>query len=644
MISNSLKNRIDKHEIISFDVYDTLVSRNVKKPSDVFCLIEKQYNKKFGAHKAIKGFKENRIKAYEDVYSCYGSSCSIDKIYDRLTDYSDEEKNELKKIEINIEQDICCVNYKIFEIYKYALSKKKRIFIISDMYLPTEIIASFLDKCEISDYEKLYVSCDYNASKIKGDLFDIVCEENNIPHNKILHIGDGIKNDIIRAKQKGLDVFWVRETKSIDYNKDRGMSADERFQYSIQQSFIKNHITDSQNEIEKLGFQVFGPLIYGFCKWLHNEFEKKSIDKIYFLAREGALFKSVYEILYPNDKRVLKYLYVSRKSLVSPTFWIKPNYEDIIKSIAKSKSVLAKNVVKRWGLDPNTCLDELQEVGLGESEELDGRFLEDNEKIRRLYDLIKDRVIEESKKQYKQLKGYLEQESFGGKCAIIDIGWNGGMQNAFTKIASVWPVPTEIHGYYIGINTSNLGVNLSNINGYVYQQEKYEENRYAIYSFAGPLELSLTALHNTTIGYKQVDGNYLPIFGQGEYINEDGTYTKELHYTEAVQKGIKNYSKQLKDEGLDTYLEMSSQVAFRNCYLFGLMPRITHVRLFDGFRAYDLGEEQHFVSTKYRHIFGDNNFIEGFWKSTWKSGYLKMLFRLPLPYYKIYIRMRKRVN
>ena len=169
MISNSLKNRIDKHEIISFDVYDTLVSRNVKKPSDVFCLIEKQYNKKFGAHKAIKGFKENRIKAYEDVYSCYGSSCSIDKIYDRLTDYSDEAKTELKKIEINIEQDICCGNYKIFEIYKYALSKKKRIFIISDIpctfftrfsssSICFPVMLSFNETCKL--YLKISPYCD----------------------------------------------------------------------------------------------------------------------------------------------------------------------------------------------------------------------------------------------------------------------------------------------------------------------------------------------------------------------------------------------------------------------------------------------------------------------------------------------------
>lgn len=644
MISNSLKHRIDKHDIISFDVYDTLISRNVKKPSDVFCLVENIYNKKFGPNHSITGFREKRIEAYKNAYSCYGSDCTLDRIYERLIDFSDAEKRELIKTEIDIELNICCVNSATFEIYQYALSKKKKIIIVSDMYLSTEVISSILKKCGITVYEKLYVSCDYGASKIKGDLFDIIQKDNNASPHILLHIGDGVKNDIIRAKQKGLDTYWIREKQSVDYDNNKGMNTTEKFQYSIQQSFIKNHIKDRRDEVEKLGFEVFGPLVYGFSKWLHEEFNRQSIDKVFFLAREGALFKSVYEMLYPNDNRVLKYLYVSRKSLVSPTFWIKPNYDDVINSIAKSKSVKVKNIIKRWGLDPKTCFNEIRAVGLSESEEIDGRFLRDNEKIKNLYDLIKERVIEESKKQYSLLRKYLEQESFGGKCAIIDIGWNGAMQNAFTKIASVWPIPTEVHGFYIGINTANLGVRLSNVNGYVYEQKNHEENRYAIYSFAGPFELSLTALHNTTIGYELLNGKCFPIFGRGEYINENGTFTKELNYTETVQKGIKDYSKRIKEEGLDPYIDMSSQVAFRNCCLFGLTPKTKHIKSFDGFSAYDLGEEQHFASTKYRHIFGNRNFINGFWKSTWKSGYLKMLFRLPLPYYKIYIKMRKRVN
>lgn len=644
MLSTSLKKRIDEHEVISFDVYDTLVSRNVNCPSDVFTLVENIYNTQFGRNNGISEFREKRMKAYQDAYICYGANCTLERIYEKLVAFSEEEKSRLKKIEINVELNICCVNNEVAEAYQYALRSNKRIIIISDMYLSTEIISAILDKCGISGYEKLYVSCDCGASKVKGNLFELCCTENAILPRKIIHIGDGIKNDIIRAKQKGLDVFWVREKHSIHYSNDRGLDTAERFNYSIQQTFIKNHITDDLEEIEKLGFEVFGPLIYGFCKWLHREFEEKAIEKVFFLAREGALFKNIYETLYPKDNRIIKYLYVSRKSLVPPTYWIKPNFDDVVSSIAKSKSVSVKNVIKRWGLEPNKFTNQVQAAGLQEEELVDGRFLKDNEKIRKLYDLLQYSVIDESKTQYEKLKGYLEQESFGGRCAIIDIGWNGGMQNAFEKIASVWSVPTEIHGYYIGINTSNLGVDLSNVNGYVYEQKKNEENRYAIYSFAGPFELSLTALHNTTIGYRFENNTYYPIFGKGEYINEDRTYTAELQYTETVQKGIKKYSKLIIKEGLDAFLDIDSQVAFRNCLQFGLMPRMKHIKLFDGFRAYDLGEEQHFVSAKYRHLIGQNNIINGFWKSTWKSGYLKMLFRMPLPYYKLYIKMRKKVN
>ena len=46
---------IKKHEIISFDIFDTLLIRPYVKPTDLFLHIEKLYK--------IKGFYKNRIMA-----------------------------------------------------------------------------------------------------------------------------------------------------------------------------------------------------------------------------------------------------------------------------------------------------------------------------------------------------------------------------------------------------------------------------------------------------------------------------------------------------------------------------------------------------------------------------------------------------
>lgn len=642
---SSYKEKIKKYSVISFDMYDTLVRRNVAEPNDVFTIVELLYNKNILEEgKKITGFKERRIHAYRNAYDKRKAACSIDDIYDELLGYDENIKDVLKRLEIEVEGKICVPNYWVLELFEYAKSIGKRIVIVSDMYLPSNVLENILKTCNITGYERLFLSCNYKKSKTDGRLYDVCCEELKAKPREILHFGDGLKNDVIRALQKGIHTIKINNDIKLDYDDSRDLNEIEKFNYSIQQAFISNHINEISDETSKLGFSVLGPLVVGFCTWLHDEIQSKSIDKVFFLAREGLLFKSIYEVLYPNDQTVKKYLYVSRKSLVAPTYWILPEYENVIKSIAKSKEIDVATLLKRWGLIPEDCKSTAEHVGLSLSTVLDGQHLIDDERVKELYETLKDKVIEQSKQKYILLKGYLSQEEFGGKCVIVDIGWNGGMHNAFEKIASIWNIPTEIHGYYIGINTTNLGVKLHNINGFIYDEKYHLDNRYYIYSFAGPLELSLTAAHDTTVGYQNVHGNFEPVFGSGEYINDDNTLKPELLYITRVQEGIIQYAKKWKKESLDIFCNIVSEAAFRNCRLFGLSPKQKHIKLFYEFGANDLGVEQHFVNPKYKKLYGTNNVFRGFWTSTWKSGYMKMIFRLPLPYYKLYMYMRKRVN
>ena len=41
MINEELKRLIDENEVISFDIFDTLLLRNVNQPSDIFRIVEK---------------------------------------------------------------------------------------------------------------------------------------------------------------------------------------------------------------------------------------------------------------------------------------------------------------------------------------------------------------------------------------------------------------------------------------------------------------------------------------------------------------------------------------------------------------------------------------------------------------------------
>ena len=133
---SSFKENIEKYQIISFDMYDTLVNRNVMNPEDVFSLVEWKYNKSVIDGNKILGFREKRVHAYHVAYEKKKASCCLDDIYNELIGYDDVIKNTLKSIEIEIEKKISVPNKDIVELFEYAKNLGKRVVIISDMYLP----------------------------------------------------------------------------------------------------------------------------------------------------------------------------------------------------------------------------------------------------------------------------------------------------------------------------------------------------------------------------------------------------------------------------------------------------------------------------------------------------------------------------
>lgn len=637
MFSESLLRKIEKHDVISFDLFDTLIHRDVEKPEDIFLLIQHVYA---GLLDGIQ-FIEERKQAYNKAYKKLGAKCTIDDIYSEFKGISDEQRDKFKKIEIEIEKTVCCRSELIYELYEYAITRGKKLVIITDMYMSKSDIEQILNKCGIYGYERLFLSSDYGKSKTDGRLFDECCKELGILKSQLFHIGDGWKNDIIRARLKGITGYHVRKRNSLDYNSSKNFNKIEHFEYSMQQAIIRNHLYKCDDNIEELGFQIIGPLVHGFCLWLKKNLDAIGIKKVFFLAREGLFFKNTFEMLFDESDIECHYLYASRRSFVIPSYWINPEYENVVMSIAKSSHVTIQAILQRWGLQPEDYIERVSMCGLKVDEIIDGRMLIENDKLRNLYDMVKSDVIKNSENEFSLLKDYLKQEVFVGDCAIVDIGWNGAMQNAMEKFLPYLEQEVTLHGFYLGINSKNLGTILKNVHGYVYEQEKNELNRYYIYSFAGPLELSFTAPHATTIGYQKKNHKILPIFGTEEYIRDDGRLTSELKYTVSAQKGALKFVSIMK-QYLNLNSTIESDVAFRNCMLFGLMPLNKHIDIFRKFEAKDLGQVQHFVSEKYKRLFGENSISTGFWDSTWKSGYMKAIFKLPLPYYKLYVEMRKR--
>lgn len=194
-------------DVVTFDIFDTLIERTVKAPWEVFRMAGEDILGKAQADAFCVARQEAERIARRGRQD---GEVTLEEIYVQLHEHYREKADALMYAEIDRELACCHPRLRNVSLMRYCLEVGKKVFLISDMYLPTEIIAQMLEECGIKGFQKLYVSCDYRKNKVRGELFRIVMEENQISSGSMLHIGDSIRADIFGAARVGIPAVWVR--------------------------------------------------------------------------------------------------------------------------------------------------------------------------------------------------------------------------------------------------------------------------------------------------------------------------------------------------------------------------------------------------------------------------------------------------
>lgn len=197
-----LENYILKHyRYISFDIFDTLIERDVPDPVDIFSLVEIETGesnfkaKRIQAEKVARSKSDSKEVTIEDIY----------KEYDGTRDIQDY----LKEAELRMEARHIHIKRSMFSFFCRCIAEDKTIFLTSDMYLSSVYYKTLLSGCGIKGYKQLYVSCDYHKNKANSDLFEEIINSEHINKKEIVHIGDSPRADFIGAHKAGIDAVLI---------------------------------------------------------------------------------------------------------------------------------------------------------------------------------------------------------------------------------------------------------------------------------------------------------------------------------------------------------------------------------------------------------------------------------------------------
>lgn len=298
------KRQIDRHSVIFFDVFDTLLARDCATPSDIFPLVEERYNRRH-PDTPISDFTVLR-KAAERSAALKNTAPSLELIYSELP-LKKAEKTELSTIEVEIELSLSTKRYTGYVLYCYAKERGRRIVAVSDMYLNSQIIYELL---QASDYavDELFVSCEYGEIKSSGKLFQIALDQARASKDEVVHFGDNPVSDLLGSLRQGLDCVWLPARKLLSYFIE---PCGDRFTEHYLIPYLSNRASLIDKRPEELGYTIFGPMQFGFCQWLHEKLHKGGFQKALFCARDMKQTMDIYLQIYPEDRNLVCYFFVS---------------------------------------------------------------------------------------------------------------------------------------------------------------------------------------------------------------------------------------------------------------------------------------------------------------------------------------------
>lgn len=434
-------------DIISFDVFDTLIFRPFDRPADLFFFIGNQL--KYPDFERIR--KEMEWRAREKKYKeMQCREVTLDDIWTLMERETGISKEVGMQVEIGCEINYCFANPYMQKVIQILKSWNKKIIITSDMYLREVQIRQLLELCGYGKFDNYFVSCEHGKSKGDKGLYELI--KNKFGKQlSYVHVGDNEYSDQKKAREAGFVSIPYKNVNDAgkEYRcEDMSIITGSMYR-GLVNSYLHNGLREYGKDYE-LGFVYGGLFAVGYCQFIHQCAEQNKVDKILFLARDGDILQKIYQLMYPEE--TTEYVYWSRKAATKLTaehfrydyfrrfLYHKINQDYTVESIFKSMQLedLLEAFCRETGYEFSSVLKE------GTADCCKNYLLNHW-----------DKVLEHYESESNAGKQYYQKILSGcRKVLAVDVGWAGsGAISLNYLVQQEWKINCEVLGVIAGTNT-----------------------------------------------------------------------------------------------------------------------------------------------------------------------------------------------
>lgn len=593
------KRLLDNAKIVSFDIFDTLLCRQLFSPFDVFDYVAYLNEKRGGRY--LRRFRELRIHAeetarFERSLTHGQQDVTLSEIYEFLAPLYSLDDTEMRVL-IDLEQEVelrCSRARNLgWEMFSKAVAENKEIILTSDMYLSRDCILNLLSKAGYCGFIDLFVSSEHRLRKKEGDLFSLIVSVTRARPSEILHIGDNPVGDLAVPKRLGISthrvtravesmgeqsenwrkiVSFAKTSRTLSQSLVLGLIANRLFD-SSKSSLRKN--TDYGGDPYVFGYSSLGPLVCGFAAWIRQRARLDGVEHLIFLSRDGRVVKDAYTLLYPQDKPLVSYFYLSRRAVSFAQIRTDADLISICLEPVYSMTI-GSYLLKRFCIGPDRVdISVLQSFGIsGTDFEIGAKF-----DRRRLLGVVlghRDAIFETATLERRALlEAFRNLGGHGLKSAVVDIGYAGTLQDGLMDLTG-----QLLRGYYLGTFSTASKSLLANplSHGYLADLEHPSNNNTGIHTHRFVYETLFCDAAPSFMYYKQDATGVTPVFNDTHDDSNRSSLVLQVH------AGVRVLAEDIRDASMDALdgFALPADFASRMLDLFMLKPHPIDAAMFQG--------------------------------------------------------------
>lgn len=516
-----LEKKIRDADVVSFDLFDTLVMRQTLSSDDVPVYVDCRLKEK-GIF--IRDFGRKRLASEKELSR--NAAPTLVEIYQNLLEKSaDQAANitaeQLADLEWRIDLELIAPRKEVCDIFRRSVESGKDVYILSDTYYNKSQLAQILEKCAVTKYMDILSSSDCGVGKTQG-LFKVLKDRER--SKRCLHIGDDIVADIEKARDYGFETYRVYSAADLfEAVGELGMSdcvesLSDHLKTGMFLARIFNSPFQFENEDKQIvihnaydiGYLICASMINDFVIWFWFNMKENHFRNIWFSARDGYLIKQMYEYMNQTSHDEEKTLYFLTSRIAAIRAGVRDDKDIRYIDEMKFSGTLEENMKERFGID------------IGE------RACENDIKEEKGLMQWADIILKKAQKSYENYQKYINKLKIEqGDIAFFDFVAKGTIQMYMQRLTD-----NHLKGFYfLQLEKEHMKEMELDIQSF-YEDERADAC--AIYDDYYILETILTAPHPTV---KEFNDAGEPVFA------DETRSEREILCFRQVQQGIYDHFK-----------------------------------------------------------------------------------------------------